>query len=285
MSTAVTKPQIFEYSNYRKFLAALYEFEKARDPRFSYRSFSKAAGFASPNFLKLVIDGKRNLSHESIEKFTTGLKLSAQEAEFFRSLVLLNQAETTLEKRYRAEELMRSRVFRKLHPLKPAQHAYYSQWYHVPIRELVGTEDFREDADWIAKHLTPAISASEARGALETLQQLGLIRRDEKGRLRQTEALLSTGDEVASASVAQFHREMIQKGAEAIDRFASSERDISSLTLAVSEQGLSEIKELVQRFRKELLAIAQNEKNLDQVVQLNFQLFPVTQSSKKREAA
>jgi len=65
---------IFEYDNYRAYLRDLYKFYKETKPHFSYRYFPQKAGFRSPNFLQLVIEGKRNLSPESIEKFTNALK-------------------------------------------------------------------------------------------------------------------------------------------------------------------------------------------------------------------
>ncbi|MGE0616139.1 MAG: TIGR02147 family protein, partial [Bacteriovoracia bacterium] len=44
------KPNLFEYTDYRKYLEDYYNFKKATDPGFSYRSFAKAAGFTSSNF-------------------------------------------------------------------------------------------------------------------------------------------------------------------------------------------------------------------------------------------
>src|SRR3989338_3815356 len=103
MNTKLEKPVIFEYDNYREYLRGLYDHLKVARGHFSYRYFSRMAGFRSPNFLKLVIDGDRNLSGESIEKFIKALKIQNKEAIFFRNLVLLNQSETLEEKKYFTE--------------------------------------------------------------------------------------------------------------------------------------------------------------------------------------
>jgi uncharacterized protein (TIGR02147 family) len=272
---------IFEYDNYRTYLRDLYEFYKQAKPQFSYRYFSQKAGFRSPNFLQLVIEGKRNLSPESIEKFTSALKLAKKEAEFFRILVHLNQARTIGEKKIYAEQLMKSRSFRRIHPLRRDQYRYYADWYNVAIRELATLPGFSEDPAWIAKRLVPPISPQQAQKALDLLLQLGLLKRDESGRLVQTDAFISTGDEVTSASVVNYHRSMIQKGADALDRFPASGRDISSVTMALSEKNFREIKSLIQRFRKELLAIADQDQSTEGVYQVNFQLFPLAQSANK----
>ncbi len=275
------KIKVFEYDNYRTFLRDLYEYLKKNTPEFSFRYFSQTAGFRSPNFLQLVIEGKRNLSADSIEKFIRALKLNKKEADHFRILVHLNQAKTIDEKKFHADQLMRTRSFRHIHPLKQNQYDYYSQWYNIPIRELIAHPEFSEDPAWIAKNLNPPISPQQAKKALELLLELDLIKRDESGRLVQTDTFVSTGDEVTSTSVANYHHEMIKKGSEAIDRFPAKERDISSVTMAVSEQGFKEIKSIVQRFRKEILAVANQEQNPEEVCQVNIQLFPLTRKIKE----
>jgi uncharacterized protein (TIGR02147 family) len=283
-SSKNSKPRIFEYANYRDFLRDYYEGMKESAPLFSFRRFAEDAGFNSPSVLKLVIDGKRNLSHDSVEKFARALKLNRDEAKFFTSLVLLNQATSTDEKRYYAEQLLQSRKYKKLNPLKPAQFDYFTHWYYVAIRELVATRGFKEDPEWIARKLRPAISPAQARTALAALEELGLLKRDENGKLVQSDRLLSTTDEVDSASVAEYHREMIRKGAESIDEFRGKDREISAATVSVDEKTAKQMKELVQRFRKELLAIAVNCKESTGVYQINLQLFPLTDSDEEDAA-
>lgn len=280
MKQTIKKPNIFEYDNYRTYLKDMYTALKTGQRGFSYRYFARMAGFRSPNFLKLVIEGKRNLSAPSIEKFAQVIKLNKEEITFFRNLVLLNQSTTIEEKKFYAEQLIRSRFYRKVHPLKQAQFDYYTNWYSIPVRELVGVTNFQEDPEWISHQLIPPISSAEAKKALEELEQLGLIKRNEEGKLVQTDAFVSTGDEVTSTSVAQFHKEMMQKAGEAITRFPPQERDISSVTLSLSEKNAQQVKELVQRFRKELMAIANQDQKSERVYQVNFQHFPLT---KKKE--
>jgi uncharacterized protein (TIGR02147 family) len=268
-------PQIFEYNNYREFLAAFYRHQKTSQASFSYRFFARMAGFKSPNFLKLVIEGKRNLTDESIEGFVTALKLNREAAQFFRSLVNLNQARDSESRRVWTESLRRTRFYRKISSLNPAQYAYHSKWYHVPIRELVGLATFQEDPIWIAQAVIPMVTPTQARQAIETLMELKLITRAEDGRLRQSDGWIATDDKVSSTYIREFHRNMIELSAQAVDRFPLEERHISTLTLGVSKEMTEKIKKLVQKFHNELMAIAATEKNPTEVIELNIQLFPV----------
>ena len=79
---------IYNFTDYREFLKDRYRQLKINDPLFSFRHFSKSAGFGSPNYLKLVMDGKRNLSAEAIAKFAKGLRLDNHESEYKADFVI-----------------------------------------------------------------------------------------------------------------------------------------------------------------------------------------------------
>jgi uncharacterized protein (TIGR02147 family) len=87
---------------------------------------------------------------------------------------------------------------------------------------------------------------------------------------------LSTGPEVKSLAITNFHREMLRLASESIERYPASERDISTLTLRINSASMAEIKRRIIEFRKELLEFALNEESSDQVLQINLQFFPLT---------
>jgi uncharacterized protein (TIGR02147 family) len=267
---------IFEYENFRAFLKDCYSFSKARNKKFSFRYFARIAGFKSPSFLKLVMEGEANLSRKSIPKVAAALKLSKEEAEFFKNLVLFEQATSTEEKHAYSAKIMRSHRFKRIHPISEAQFNYYSNWYYIPVRELVGMPGFKEDPAWIAKKFDPPITEQNVKKALNELQKLGLIIRDAEGRLTTAHSNINTANEVTSQTIAQYHREMMRLAAESIDRFPRTRREISSITMGVSEGTANLIKKRVQEFRAELAnLIAQDSEGVDRVYQLNFQFFPM----------
>ena len=75
--------------------------------------------------------------------------------------------------------------------------------------------------------------------ALDLLLQLGFVVRDADGTLRQSEPLLSTGAEVRSLAVGNFHRQMMQRAAESIELVDRSEREISGLTVGLRARAFS----------------------------------------------
>lgn len=271
-------PNLFEYSNYRLFLKDSYTYWKSKDKKFSFRYFARIAGFNSHNFLRLVIEGKSNLSPESILKISKALKLSREESHFFENLVYLNQCTSTDEKTVYARELLRSRTFRKIHPLSESKYHLFANWYITVVRELVGLPGFIEDPEWIAQQIRPSIKPTEAKLAIDELLKLGFIKRNEEGQLVQSEPLLSTPDEVSSTYISNWHKEYIRKGLESIDLFPREKRDVSAVTFGFSEKNIKLIKELISNFRKEILRLGSEQDEKDILLQLNIQLFPVAES-------
>jgi uncharacterized protein (TIGR02147 family) len=145
------------------------------------------------------------------------------------------------------------------------------------LRELVTLPGFREDAKWIAAALEPKIGEREALEALETLVKLGLLMRDESGQLRQAQAIVTTGPGPLGHQIFAYHHGMIELARRALDHLPREERDVSSLTLCVAEASLPLIKRKIFEFRQELLQLAEAEAAPERVVQLNLQLFPLSQ--------
>ncbi len=267
---------IFKYTEYRKYLCDYYKKQKQETSYFSHRYFSKQAGFTSPNYFKLIMDGDRNLSGEAINKFTKALKLKPKEARYFRLMVLMNQASTSEEREFYTRQVLKSKGHKAIKPLNQVQYDYYSQWFHIPLRELVARSDFINDPNWIAHQFLPALTENQVKEGIKTLLKLGLIEETKEGGYQQTDKTIASGDAVTTQAVANFHRQMIQKGAESIDRIPSKDRDVSCLTMGTTEKTAKQIKEMIQEFKKEIAALVEADEKIEEVIQLNFQLFPLT---------
>lgn len=269
---------VFDYRDYRAFLRDVYAARKRADYGFSYRAFSKRAGLRAPNYLKLVSDGQRNLTPEMAGRFAEALTLAGEAAGYFCDLVAFNQAVTGAERERCYQRLQGYRRYRRAFRLDAAHAAYHSEWYIPAIRELAACRGFREDAKWIARTLRPSITARQAQQALAVLVQLGFLVRDAAGRLVQHQALLSTGDEQPLGHhIATFHRTMLQRASEALDDVARDEREVAALTLSLNVAQVHEFKQRLYALRQDLLqAAAATEDVPDCVVQINFQMFPLS---------
>jgi uncharacterized protein (TIGR02147 family) len=270
------KPDIFKYLSYRRFLADYYEAGKANQRGFSYRYLARRAGFVAANFIKLVIDGKRNLGTESTHQVAEALRLTDEEHRFFVDLVAFDQASNDDERNEAFSRITASKRFREAHLLDAALYDYLSHWYYPVVRELAGRPDFIEEPEWIADHVLPAITPREASAALETLLRLRLLQRDGNGRVVRGEATLTSGHEVQALGVANFHRAMLQKASESIATVPQLERDLSAMTVCVSEERVPEVKKRLAEFREALMDFCDADPSPERVYQINIQFFPMS---------
>jgi uncharacterized protein (TIGR02147 family) len=74
-----------------------------------------------------------------------------------------------------------------------------------------------------------------------------------------------------------MNRQMIDLAREAIDKIDPAERNISGVTVGVNADALKRITDVANTCRKQVVAIASECNNIDQVYRLNIQLFPLTE--------
>ena len=272
------KPDIFKYVRYRVYLADYYTAAKANQRGFSYRWLARRAGFAAANFVKLVTDGKRNLGGDSAHRIAEAIGLSAAEHRFFIDLVAFDQATDEDDKSAAFERIAASKRFREARHLDAALFHYLSRWYYPAVRELAARPDFREAPAWIAGQIQPRITRKEAAGALEALLTLGLLERGSDGRISRGDATLTSGHEVEveALGVGNFHRAMLQKAAESIRTAPQDERDLSAMTVCISQARVPEVKRRLVAFREQLMAFCDDDPDPERVYQINLQLFPMS---------
>lgn len=276
MGRSASTINLFEYLDYRQFLKDWYETQKKERQSFSFRLFSKRAGFESPNFYKLVMDGDRNLTEKSLEKFMVGLKLNKQEQEFFRNLVFYSQAADHEHKNHYYQLLLRSRKFNQIKPVEKDHYEFYDKWYHSVVRELVTSPDFDGTPKWLADRICPRISEKLAEKSILLLEKIGFIKRNKEGQFVQSDPLITTGDEPSSLVILNYHQNMLALARESLPHIKASNREVSSMTLGVKKERIPQLKKKVQEFRKDILKMVADDTSAEEVVFMNIQMIPVT---------
>lgn len=275
---AISEPDLLHYSDFRLYLADFHRWRKQGDPRFSLRRFATEIGFSSHTLLRYILDGQRNLSKRTLVKISLALGLSGARADFFENLVFFNQAATMQEKDHFYQKLLAADKTRGMKKMEARQFEVLKTWYHTAIREMLNLGTFNPDPTWIARMLLPPIEAKEARESLKLLTGSGLIRRTANGYNVVNDAI-TTDDETMALFVRNYHIEMLELAKRAIDAVPPEQRDISSVCMTIRETDLPRLKKQIQLMRKELRVFAAEGKQAQRVVQINIQLFPLSQGS------
>ncbi len=270
---------VYGYVDYRAYLKDFYGFRKGSERGYSYRTFSKAAGFTSPNILKLVVDGERNLGQEAIHKFLKALNLSGPMADYFVALVNMNQSKSDEEKEKWFQEMMRLTPYAKRRELNPEALKYLSHWIYPVLREMVTLQDFRDDPYWIARRLNGKATPGEITSALQFLLEEGFIAKKDDGKYEATDHMVISSDELKSLAIRNYHRQMLEQAKEFLEALPLEKREFGALTFLLPESALEELKFKIKTFRSDLhtWAIQVAQDSTDQVVvQTNFQMYPHT---------
>jgi len=274
--------QYYNYTNYRKLLQDLFEDKKKKDPYLSYRAFAKRAGIKSPNYLQQVIKGSRNLTQKTILQVAKGFKLGKSETEYLENLVFMNQGDTVEEKEYYYYKIVKTRQVLKHNKLLKKQLTYYSEWYNVAIREMIVFHDGKLSTKQIAEKLYPKVPAAKVKTAVKLLEELHLIRKDKDNKWKQTSAHVSTGDIVDSMMVAKFHKNMSRLAMAAMEKVDPDFCNISAVTIPAEKKTFSKVIRMLSGIRKEMLKMSEEIEDPDEIMQINFHMFPLTKVEGKK---
>ena len=271
----IVEPDVLQYTNYRVYLRDYYEFKKKTVPAFSLRFFAEKAGLSSHAHLKLTIDGKRNITKNTVVKLIHGLGLDGQRAVYFESLVFFNQAQTDADKQVYYAQLLKASPRSKLHKMDKAQFRIFREWHHSAILEMVALKDFRPIPDWISKRLGGLITPAQVTESLKLLVEVGLLVKTANG-YRQRDPLITTDDEVQDLMVKMYHLQMLKLSADMLSTLPGAQRDVSALTFSIKREDFPNLKKHLQLMRKELLDFSAKAGEAEEVVQVNIQLYPLT---------
>lgn len=264
-----------EYQNYRLYMRDFYTERKNRSG-FTWRDFTKAAGYSSPVYLKLVCDGKTNLSEVGVERVAEAMGLVGVDLQYFRTLVSFNQEKDSSNKKILFKELRSIAKENATTLVGEDQYDYYESWVNPVLREMA-PQMHGATPSQMANQLAFDTQTAEIKKALALLQKVGLLEKKDDGSYTQAAKSVSTGNiEVAKLSVREMHRQMGELAVRALDEIPVDKRDISGLTIGISQNAFYRISKEIEDFRRRVSAIVMEDSNESSVYRLNVQLFPLT---------
>lgn len=273
-------PDLDRYDCYRRYLGDWFQAQKVLQPRFSHRLFAARAGFSSSAFLPLILQKKRNLTDRHLDGFIRALNLSPRDAAIFRALVAKGNARDEATRRV-AEDALRAARQAGVRRIVADESQFYESWQHVAVHQALDCLEVGDDLAPLRAFLSPTPSLAELRRSLELLRRLALVRRDERGIWRTTDANLLGGARIGPWVLREFQAQMFELGRTAHERFPSGRRIERTETLAVGHVAAERIRDRVGRCLDEIVEIAVSDPGPpDTLLQVNAQLFPLSEAPK-----
>ena len=265
---------ISSFNSYRAYLQAFYEWKKQGSAGYSYARFSARAAVNSPNFLKLVISGSRNLTISTIHKFASAMNLSPEETEYFEALVLRDQSDEPAQKRYYARRLlkMKSVKGRRL-STRSDRSQPIENWFDLAA--LVGMQGrgYGEGRSFVAGQTgMPPETIAEV---ISRMRQSGLLSEGENGKYHAAFNHVLFRD-LSSSRVKhrKFLGEQLALSAMALDKAYGKETSFFSETFTIGSDSFRVFSDLVQDAIRNL-SLKGDLEPPEEIVQLNVQFFPI----------
>lgn len=284
-----TPPRLNSFTDYRHYLREFYEFRRNQTRSslrpYSYANFAAAADIKSPNYLKLIIDGQRNLSQDMAKRFAKAMNLSKEETEEFVALVDYTQATEPLERNRFLKALADIRVRQQL----KSGEINADTWNKVPswvtwvLYALVDQKGVSFKVEDLFEAMRGKARSEDIRRSLEKLLASGeLTQNVETGEVAKGRELMAGSEDVPVAMVRKLQAELIYLGLESLFQDQPQDREFGAQTLSLTEKEFEQLKFELRQFRKRWakdIGVARKTDKGDRVFQLNIQLFPVTKGS------
>jgi uncharacterized protein (TIGR02147 family) len=267
---------IFECADYRTFLKRTLSERVLKNPSYSMRSLARQLEMA-PSMLSSVLNGKRNLSVTNAYKIASQLELADGESEYLALLVQLESADT-LERKAAIQTKLRSlNPDHGIHDLTVDRFRMISNWYHLPILEMSEMRGVEVNASSVSALLK--ISKTDAELALDRLERLELLERDDQGLYRKVHDNLLATSELPDEGLRAYYRQMFSKAIDSVDTQTPQEKLIGSFNVAFDPAQLEEAKALLKDFFMKIGKLASKGRNRRKLYHLSSVFFDLTPGS------
>jgi uncharacterized protein (TIGR02147 family) len=267
-------PNIYAYNNFRTYLADYQVARQRMEPAFSKSEFSRRLNLPNTrSYFMDIIKGKK-VTQTFVDRFISVMELDKSEAQYFRVLVMFNQAEKAEEiELYFGQLISLNRTPKTI--LDKDLLVYYKNWYNSVIRAILNIYDFSDDYPALGRKVIPAISAKEAKESVLLLARLRLISKDEKGFWRPTDKSISTPDFVKDEMVKQFQIQCLELARVGLIRRSDVRQVVATNIISISGTGYERLAKLIHDFRSQVRSLVHKDDSpADRVYQLSVVLMP-----------
>lgn len=267
---------IQQFTDYRTFLTAYVQETKRAKPSWSYGAWAQSLGLKTTSSITKIMQGQREPGPEVTEKLIKYFHFNQKQAQYFRDLVRLQK----IKNDPRLSVLLMQKMG-KDHPdaslriMDDKVFLTISNWYFLALRELCRARYFKEEPEWISQQFHFKVTSRDISQAIKALLDIQLLKRDKQGRLKIVDGRIDTTTDIASEAIKLYHEQMLTHAREAIRKFSTREREITSTSLLMSSKNIGKAKTLIREFRDNFEKLMEEDSG-DQVYQIQIQLFPLT---------
>lgn len=247
--------EIQELPYFAKKLHELFEVKRAKNRRYSLRSFAKFLSM-NPGTLSAIMKGKRMVPLQDAASVMLKLELAPDEQEEFLLSLGVNKPPAT-----------------SAYKLDASKYAIlFDEREYFVILAVFRLPDFESSATWIAQKT--GIAKARVEVCLQNLEELDVIERPKEGAWKRQHQSLYSSHDISSKSLQKAHLNTLDMAKERLPLIPVEERDYSFVTVALDEKRFKKLKKLVLKFRDEVFELDEQSQGGD-LYRVALQCFPI----------
>ncbi|MCO4753133.1 MAG: TIGR02147 family protein [Bacteriovoracaceae bacterium] len=273
---------IFSYNDPALYLRDAWNTKRVFNKNFTVRAWAKQLGFSSYGSFYQIIQGKRPLPKKYVRPISDSLKLAPKESLYLETLIDYTRAKTMESKSHYQERLQDLAPGEKLSFYEVEAFHCLKNPLNGAIVELTNLKDFVCEAFWIKERLTIKASVKEIQKAMDMLFDLGLLKHDENGKVKQAHKLLHTKQDVKNEALQEYHKNVLSLAADQISKQEVEDREYNATAMGIKKSDLPKIKEEMRAFLNDMISKYESAPDeACEIYQLGTQFFALTNNKEK----
>ncbi len=264
---------IFDFTKFRKYLAAYQEIRQQSEPTFSRTEFCIRLGLPNTrSYFNDVVHGKR-VSENMLERFIRVLELKANEAKYFKAMVHFDQGKTSQAREFAFDEMMRLNKTPQA-IVDPDSYDFFGNWYNSTVYAILEVMDVGDDLSELAQKIFPPVSEKHLQVSLSLMQKMKLIHRDERGFWKPTKESIATVQQSKNRMVLRFQKQCLELSKQALESEGVQFRDMTTFTFAVSKKAQEQVEKAAEMFKAKVREIVIADRETPTLVEhINLHVF------------
>lgn len=270
---------IFSFLDPIDYLNFEFRSRQRKDPKFTLRRWSVQLGYKNPSFLSHILKRERKLKIDLAARMGDIFQLANKEKSYLELIVLRANCVSPVEKNLYSKLIkkVRPKHYWDLDELPLDKFEFASEWYNWAILELFYLKDFFPNVDYIQRKLGPSVTKKMVKESLAKLIELEFVIETPEGFRRGSDNPVYMRH-IPSWSVREYHKSMLDKAKQALDRHSLEIRHSRGSMFALSREKHAEVKKIIEDAHKRILELSADNDG-DHVYHFNSQLFPVTEDA------
>lgn len=254
-------------TDYRDYILREFERRQKKNPSYSLRAFARDLEIPCSR-LSEILNRKRGLSQRRAPSLADKLYLSPSEKEYFIDLALCEHARSGLVK---------NMAIKRINARKMVTNQYdenvfsvISDWYHHVVMEYLQLPNSDQSIEAISKQF--GIQPGEIERALERLEKVNLIKKQQDGRWEVTHQHRAGQFPATFEGMAKYYTQLMEKVKQNIGN-ESRGWSMSASVIQIKKDLFPQTVEKIRKFRQELIAELEADPSRDTVCGLTMQIF------------